>query len=166
MATKAITAITCMRRRIFFLSLWMASHKASLLPISSRAMACMASVISSVLTPFSAIVLVSPSYIYVIALLPAKLRNFVLKVCFSVIKSHKYRRFSGFCVIFFRFSLFYSDFLLTFAIAKQSRVESSVGGERRPSNDSGHFLCPYFRDLPEVSLHHRRWHPSRYKSTD
>lgn len=46
-----------------------------------------------------------------------------------------------------------SGFLLTFAIAKQLRAVSSVGGERRPSNDSGHFLCSYFRGLQETSLH-------------
>ena len=41
----------------------------------------------------------------------------------------------------------------TFAIAKYSRADSSKGDERRPSNDSGHFLCSYFRGLQETSLH-------------
>ena len=34
-----------------------------------------------------------------------------------------------------------SGFFLTFAIAKRNRAIRSGGGVRRPSNDSGHFLC-------------------------
>ena len=54
---------------------------------------------------------------------------------------------------FLRFFFGRFVFFRTFAIAKQSRAESSKGGERRPSNDSGHFLCSYFRGLQETSLH-------------
>ena len=55
----------------------------------------------------------------------------------------------------------FRNFFLPLPSLNNTERYRSGGGERRPSDDSGHFLCSYFRDLPEVSSGHRRLHPGR-----
>lgn len=54
---------------------------------------------------------------------------------------------------FFPKSLQVSGFCCTFALAKHDTMKCRMGDDDA-RNNIGHYLCQYFRDLPEVSLHH------------